>query len=287
MGKLREKMLSDLELRNYSQKTKTEYIRCATNFAAHFWLSPELMGEDHVRRFLLHLVRVRRASPSVLKMHVAALKFLYRITLNRPEEVDRVPYPKTPKRLPDVLSQKEIADILHAVESLKYRTIIAAAYAGGLRITEACSLKCRGDIDSNRMQIHVRGAKGAKDRFVMLSERLLMLLRQYWEQAKPQGIYLFPGKTPDQPITPASVYRIFKKALKTTGITKHVTLHTLRHSCATHLMEAHTDIRVIQAILGHGSIRTTCRYTHVSATLAAGVKSPFDSVSFENNLPMA
>ncbi len=287
MGKLREKMLSDLELRNYSPKTKTEYIRCAADFAAHYWLSPELMGEDHVRRFLLHLSRVRRVSPSVLKMHVAALKFLYRITLKRPGEVDTIPYPKTPKSLPDVLSQQEVSAILDAVESLKYRTIIAAAYAGGLRITEACSLKCRGDIDSDRMQIHVRAGKGAKDRYVMLSERLLILLRQYWEDARPQGLYLFPGKKPDQPITPASVYWVFKKALRTTGITKHVTLHTLRHSCATHLMEAHTDIRVIQALLGHGSIRTTCRYTHVSAGLAAGVKSPFDSVSFEQNLPMA
>jgi len=287
MRKLRDDMLSDLELRNYSPKTKTEYIRCACHFAAHFWLSPEEMGEDEIRRFLIHLVRVRRVSPSVLKMHVAALKFLYRVTLNRFQEVERIPYPKVPKALPDVLTQEEVAAIIHAVESIKYEAIIATAYAAGLRITEACRLHCRGDIDSDRMLIHIRAGKGGKDRYVMLSERLLIVLREYWKQTRPQGLYLFPGQDPDQPITPASVYRVFKKALKKTGITKHVTLHTMRHSCATHLMEAHTDIRVIQALLGHGSIRTTCRYTHISAELVAKTKSPFDSVSFEKNSPAA
>jgi integrase len=152
---------------------------------------------------------ILKSYPSVLKVHVAALKFLYRITLNRPQEVDRIAYPKIPKTLPDVLSQQEVSIILDAVKSLKYRTVIAAAYAGGLRITEACSLKCRGDIDSNRMQIHVRGGKGAKDRYVMLSQRLLILLREYWKQARPQGLYLFPGKNPDRPVTPESVYRVF------------------------------------------------------------------------------
>jgi len=285
MGKLREKMLSDLELRNYSPKTKTEYIRCAANFAAHFWVSPEEIGEDQIRSFLLHLLHVRRVSPSVLKMYVAALKFLYQVTLNRPQEVERIPYPKIPKTLPDVLTRQEVMAIIEAVESPKYKAIIATAYAAGLRITEACSLCCTGDIDSTRMLIHVRSGKGGKDRYVMLSERLLVMLRDYWKQARPKGLYLFPGQDPDQPITPASVYRVFKKALNKSGITKHVNLHTLRHCFATHLLEADTDIRVIQTLLGHGSIRTTSRYTHVGGRLIARTKSPFDSV--EKNSPSA
>lgn len=285
MGTLREKMLSDLELRNYSPKTKTEYIRCAANFAAHFRLSPERMGEDWIRSFLLHLLHVRRASPSVLKMHVAALKFLYRVTLNRPQEVERIPYPKIPKTLPDVLTRQEVMAIIEAVQSPKYKAIIATAYAAGLRITEACGLRCRGDIDSTRMLIHIRSGKGGKDRYVMLSERLLVMLRDYWKQERPKGLYLFPGTRPDQPITAASVYKVFKKALKKTGITKHVSLHTLRHCFATHLLEADTDLRVIQTLLGHGSIRTTSRYTHVGGGLIARTKSPFDFV--DKNSPSA
>lgn len=277
MGKLREKMLSDLQLRNYSPKTQTEYIRCAYNFVAHFRRPAEEMGEFHVRQFLLHLVQVRRVSPSTLKMHVAALKFLYRITLNRPRVVERIPYPKIPKTLPDVLTQEEVMAIIEAVRSVKHRTIIATAYAGGLRITEACRLQVRGDIDSTRMLIHVRAGKGGKDRYVMLSERLLILLREYWKQARPEGIYLFPGQDPDQPITSDSVYRVFKKALAKTGLAKHATLHTLRHCFATHLMESGVDTRVIQALLGHGSIKTTSRYTHVSGQLIGRTKSPFDS----------
>ena len=283
MGKLRDRMVSDLRLRNYSPKTIESYTWCVNQFVEHCRTPPDLMGEQEIRSFLLYLVDELKASPSLRKMFVAAIKFFYRITLNRPEEVARIPYPKSPRSLPDVLTQQEIREILDAVKSLKYRTIIAAAYAGGLRITEVCSLKCLGDIDSDRMLIHIRSGKGAKDRYVMLSERLLILLRQYWMEARPQGIYLFPGRNPGQPITAASVYHVFKKALQKTGITKHVTLHTLRHCCATHLLEKNTDIRVIQALLGHDSIRTTCRYTHVSAKLVAGIKSPFDSVTFETN----
>jgi site-specific recombinase XerD len=278
MGKLREDMLADLQLRNYSPKTQTEYIRCATNFATHFWLSPEKMGEDQIRRFLVHLVRVRKVSPSVLKMHVAALKFLYRHTLHRPQEVERIPYPKIPKTLPDVLSLDEVAQLLDAVGSITYRAIISTAYAAGMRISEVCRLRCPEDIDSKRMVIHVRNAKGAKDRYVTLSERLLSLLQEYYRRMRPQGPYLFPGQNPDQPVSPKSVSQVFTKALNESGITKHVTLHTLRHCYATHLLEAGEDVRVIQALLGHGSIRTTTRYTHVSVDLIGRIKSPFDLI---------
>lgn len=287
MGKLRDQMVSDLLLRNYSPKTVQAYTWCMFHFVKHSRRSPDLMGEPEIRKFLLHLVEERKASPSLRKMFVAGIKFFYRVTLNRPEEVERIPYPKIPKTLPDVLTQEEVAAIIDAVESVKYRAIIATTYAAGLRITEACGLHCRGDIDSKRMLIHIRAGKGGKDRYVMFGERLLLLLREYWKQTRPKGLYLFPGQDPDQPISPVSVYKVFKKALKKTDITKHVTLHTLRHCCATHLMEAHTDIRVIQALLGHGSIRTTSRYTHVSAELIARTKSPFDSLSVEKTSPEA
>lgn len=285
MGKLRDQMVSDLLLRNYSPKTLQAYTWCMFHFVKHFRRSPDLMGEPEIRKFLLYLVEERKASPSLRKMFVAGIKFFYRVTLNRPEEVERIPYPKIPKTLPDVLTQEEVAAIIDAVESVKYRAIIGTTYAAGLRITEACRLRARGDIDSKRMLIHIRAGKGGKDRYVMFGERLLVLLREYWIQTRPKGLYLFPGQDPDHPISPASVYQVFKKALKKTGITKHVTLHTLRHSCATHLTEAHTDIRVIQALLGHGSIRTTSRYTHVSAELIARTKSPFESLSFEKTSP--
>jgi len=285
MGKLRDQMVSDLLLRNYSPKTLQAYTGCMLRFVKHFHRSPDLMGESEIREFLLHLVEERKASPSLRKMFVAGIKFFYRVTLNRPGEVERIPYPKIPKTLPDVLTQEEVAAIIDAVESVKYRAIIATTYAAGLRITEACRLRARGDIDSNRMLIHIRAGKGGKDRYVVFGERLLMLLRDYWKQTRPKGLSLFPGQDPDQPIRPVSVYQVFKKALKKTNITKHVTLHTLRHSCATHLTEAHTDIRLIQALLGHGSIRTTSRYTHVSAELIGQIKSPFESLSLEGNSP--
>jgi integrase/recombinase XerD len=286
MGKLRDQMVSDLVLRNYSPKTVEAYTWAMFHFVKHFRRSPDLMGESEIREFLLYLVEERKASPSLRKMFVAGIKFFYRVTLNRPEAVERIPYPKIPKTLPDVLTQEEVAAIINAVGSVKYRAIIATTYAAGLRISEACRLYARGDIDSNRMLIHIRAGKGGKDRYVMFGERLLMLLREYWTQTRPKGLYLFPGQDPDQPISPDSVYKVFKKALEKTGITKHVTLHTLRHSCATHLTEAHTDIRLIQVLLGHGSIRTTSRYTHVSAELIGRIKSPFESLSLEKTSPI-
>lgn len=287
MGRLRDQMPADLQLRNYSRDTTDHYIRCATQFAAHFWRSPHEMGEEEIRQFMLHLVHVRAASPSVHKMYVPALKFLYRVTLNRPQEVERIPYPKIPKALPTVLSPDEVRAVLDAVRSIKYRAILTTAYATGMRISEVCGLRCAGDIDSTRMLIHVRCAKGGKDRCIMLSKSLLHLLRQYYSQDRLQGPYLFPGGKPDQPIHPYSVARVFKKALKTARITKHATLHTLRHSFATHLLETANDLRIIQELLGHGSIRTTTRYTHVSTYLIGRTKSPYDLIATPDVTPKA
>jgi site-specific recombinase XerD len=182
-----------------------------------------------------------------------------------------------------VVSHQEVLALFEAIRSIKYRALIATAYASGMRISEVCRVRCQGDIDSERMLIHIRTAKGQKDRYVMLSERLLVLLREYWRQSRPQGIYLFPGKDPDRPITAASVYRVFNTAVRDAGFSKDLTFHCLRHSFATHLLEEGTGLRVIQALLGHASIRTTCRYTRVSADLIGRTKSPLDVILDASN----
>ena len=278
MGKLRDQMEEDLRIRRYSKKTRTEYVRCAANFVRYFMKSPDQMGEKEIRTFLVHLVEERKVSASVQKMHIAALKFFYSNTLKRPDIVQHIHYPRTGRPLPDVLSKDEVLAVLDAVESTKYRTIITTAYAGGMRISEACSLHCRGDIDSSRMVIHIREAKGGKDRYVMLSERLLEFLREYYKAARPAGLYLFPGQHPARPISASAVRSVFNQAVAKVGIKKHITFHCLRHSFATHLHEAGTDIRFIQSLLGHCSIRTTARYTHISMDQTAKIRSPFDLI---------
>ena len=277
MGRLRDQMLSDLSLKNYSENTIQAYLRCCRNLAKHSRRSPDELQEQEIREFLFHLVRERKVSASDLRMHVAAIKFLYRISLRMPEKVDQIPWPKTPQKLPEVLTKEEVLALLDQIRSLKHRAIITTAYAAGMRISEVCRLRVLADIDSERMLINIRGGKGGKDRWVMLSDRLLTLLREYWKQTRPAGPFLFPGQNPDRPISPSSVREVFKKAVRAAGISRPVTFHTLRHSFATHLLESGTDLRVIQALLGHGSIRTTTRYTHVSTRLIRLTKSPLDS----------
>ncbi len=206
MGKLHDRMKEDLLLKAYSPHTQSAYRRCARHFASHCMRSPQEMGEQKIRGFLLHLVRDRKASPATLDMCVNALKFLYNITLKRPELVKDLSHPKRPKTLPVILSPAEVLRIFAAIRSLKYKAIIAAAYAAGLRISEVCGLRI-ADIDSQRMRIHSRSGKGQKDRSVMLGESPLALLRQYYQAARPQGEYLFPGPEPQRHITPPPCVR--------------------------------------------------------------------------------
>ena len=235
------------------------------------------MGEQEIRDFLLHLVRDRKASPATLDMYVNALKFLYNVTLKRPEVVKGISHPKRPKTLPVILSPEEVLRIFAAIRSVKHKAIIATAYAAGLRISEVCGLRI-ADIDSQRMRIHVRSGKGKKDRYVMLGESLLALLRQYYQKARPQGEYLFPGYKPHRPICTTAVNQVLRKVVRQTGLTKKVTMHTLRHCFATHLLEAGTDIRILQVLLGHSSIRTTLRYTHITDRLVQKLVSPLDMI---------
>jgi len=267
-------MTEDLKLKKYAESTATEYLRCARNFAAFHMRSPSKMGEPEIRDFLLGLA-FGEASAATLKMHVASLKFLYATTLRRPEEVVALAWPKVPHRLPDILSGSEVEALLAAIEPLEHRAVVMTAYGTGLRISEACSLQT-ADIDSKRNIIHVRDGKRARDRYVMLPKRLLVFLREYWRQVRPAGLYLFPGGKPGRPITASTVRTALKKAIGKTSIKKRVTLHGLRHSFATHLLEAGTDIRVIQALLGHSSLRSTMRYTQVSQKHVSRVTSPLD-----------
>ncbi len=273
----RGRMVADLELGNYASRTIEQYVRCADTFVQHYMRVPTELGETEVRCFLLHQLKVRKTGPSGLKMFVAALRFLYIQTLQQPQVVETVPYPHIPKSLPIVLSGSEVEAVLGAIESFRHRTILSAAYGAGLRVSEACRLSC-ADVDSKRMVLRVHRGKGKKDRYVMLSERLLLLLREYWTAAKPGRERLFPGNDADGFVSPGAVRSALHRAVETCGLTKRVTPHILRHSFATHLLEAGADLRLIQTVLGHASIRTTARYTHVSTRHVAASKSPLDLI---------
>jgi site-specific recombinase XerD len=274
MGKLQEQMKADLTLKGYSEHTHRDYLRYLRRFAKHFMRSPAEMGEEEIRAFLLHLVEEQKADPYLQKAHISALKFFYRTTLGRPEVVANIPNPKLPKRMPVVLSGQEVLAIFEATPYIKHKAMIATTYAAGLRISEICSIR-KTDIDSQRMRILIHG-KGKKDRYCLLSPMILELLREYYRKVRPKGDWLFPGRNPQKHLTRSSIHQAFKKAVKKVGIKKKVSMHTLRHAFATHLLENGTDLRFVQVLLGHASIRNTMRYTHVSNAALAQIESPWD-----------
>lgn len=278
MGQLRHRMDGDLRLRGLSEVTRAEYLRCATHFAAHHSVSPAQLGAEDVRRYLLHLVEDLHFSPSNMKIHIAAIKFLYSVTLGRPEVVAQVKFPKVPLTLLDIPSPTEVATVLSELRSPVYRTLLLCAYGSGLRVAEACKL-CVGDIDSQRMVLIVRSGKGGRDRYAMLSPVLLDALRSYYRQLRPPQPYLFQGKVPGKPVPVQGVQTALRRALQRSGVRKRLTPHTLRHAFATHSLESGTDLRVIQALLGHANIRTTVRYVHVSTATMAKTTSPLDAIA--------
>ena len=282
MGKLQDQMKTDLLLKRYSPYTIHAYLRCVRDFAKYFMRSPAEMGEAEVRQFLLHLTQEKKITAGLQTAYVSALKFLYRTTLRQPEVVEHLPYPKRPKTFPVVLTMQEVLTLFAAIRSPKYKAIIATAYGAGLRISEVCALKPT-DIDTQRMLIHVRLGKGNKDRYVLLGETVLALLRDYYKTARRKGVYLFPGYKPQSPLCPTCVRQVLRKAVRKAGLSKKITFHTLRHSFATHLLESGYDIRVIQALLGHASIQTTQRYTHITDRLLSLVRSPLDLIQKQQN----
>lgn len=277
MGRARDKMKADLKLRRYREGTIVQYLSCAKKFVAFHHRPPDELGLAEVEKFLLHLVEEQHIGPAGHKTHVAAIRFLYGVTLGQPEVAVRVPWPRVPIKLPDILDGSEVERLLEAIESIKQRAIVMTAYGAGLRISEVCTL-CVADIDSLRGVIHVRDGKRGRDRFVMLSPRLLTCLREYWRAERPRGPALFPGSSPDQVVAPKTVRQALRQAAEKAGIRKHVTPHVLRHCFATHLLEGGTDIRIIQVLLGHRSIRTTARYTQVSTRHIACTVSPLDGL---------
>ncbi len=280
MGHLRDRMEADLRLRNLRPSTQQAYLRCVRKFAAYHMRSPAEMGEKEVRDYLVHLRDERGLNPSTIKVNVAALKFLYSNTLGRPEVVRPWLSPRLPKKLPRILSGTEVEALLGAVESIKYRAVLMTTYGAGLRISEVCQLQV-DDVDSQRMLFRIREGKGGVERYALLSPRLLSVLRAYWREVRPPRPYLFPGQKPDRPLCATSVRKVLHKVVKDCGITKPVTPHILRHSFATHLLDTGTDIRTIQVLLGHRSIRSTQIYTHVSPQHISRVKSPLDLLGTE------
>jgi integrase/recombinase XerD len=284
MGKIRDQMLAEMELRGMAARTQDTYLMCCRQFVRHFMKSPEQLGAAETKAFILHLIRERHASPSSVGVHVAAIRFLYRVVLRNPEAVVDLPRPKVPIRLPMVPSREEVRRLLKAVRSLKYRTILTLAYGAGLRVSEVCQLQVP-DIDSEQMVVHIRGAKGGKDRLVPLSPRMLAALRRYWVKARPPRSCLFPGRRPERPITKDAVRKVLKCAVKDAGLTKQLSPHSLRHGFATHLLEDGEDIRVLQSILGHSHIQTTAHYARVTTRRLGQVKSPLDRLRKSASTP--
>jgi len=270
---LRRRMIEDMTIRKFAPKTQASYIRAVRNFTVFLGRSPDQAGAEDLRRYQLHLAATGVSIPSQ-NATVAALRFFFTVTLGRSKVTDRMPFVREPRKLPVVLSPEEVARFLEAAPGLKYRAALSVAYGAGLRANEVISLKI-GDIDSTRMVIRVEQGKGRKDRYVMLSTHLLELLRAYWKAARPQG-WLFPGRDRVNPLTPRQINRACHAAAQAAGIDKRVSLHTLRHSFATHLLEQKVDIRVIQVLLGHEKLDTTALYSQVATRTIREVRSPLE-----------
>jgi integrase/recombinase XerD len=274
MGQLRDRMEQDLKLRGVSPATIRNYLVYCRKFAAFYMRSPEELGASEIRAFLLHQIEVEQLAYSSYRQVYAALKFLYSVTLGRPGEVSRLPFPRRhPTCLPKVLTVEQLTAFFTAIRKAKYRALYMTCYAGGLRLSEVCHLRVE-DIDSQRMVIHVRG-KGRKERLTVLSPRVLAVLRAYWRLAKP-NVWLFPGATAARPVAIDTARNVFHRARVAAGLPDGYSPHSLRHSFATHLLDADTDLVLIQQLLGHRSIKTTTGYIHVSLTRLQQVQSPLD-----------
>jgi len=275
---LRRRMIEDMTIRKFARKTQHDYVQRVKNFAAFLGRSPDRASFEDVRRYQLHLAASGVGVPTI-NQSVSTLRFFFRVTLRRHEIVEHTHVIHEPRKLPVVLSVEEVARLLEAAPGLKYRAALSVAYGAGLRATEVVSLKV-ADIDSQRMIIRVEQGKGGKDRYVMLSPHLLDLLRTWWKAARPQG-WLFPGRDPAQPMTTRQLNRACHAAAQMAEINKRVSLHTLRHSFATHLLEQNIDVRVIQVLLGHAKLDTTALYTRVATKTISEVMSPLEHVALK------
>ena len=274
---LRLRMIEDMRIRGMGEKTQKAHIRAIKKFASFLGRPPDTATPEELRAYQLHMTDTG-VSPWTFNVRIVSLRFFFGVTCGREEMKRYMQFQRKPRKLPIVLSVEEVADLMAAVPGpgLKYRAALGISYGAGLRASEVCNLKIT-DIDSNRMLIHVDNGKGGRDRKAMLSPGLLELLRDYWLEARPQG-WLFPGKSMINPLSSRQLNRAFTSAKHMAGIAKPATLHTLRHSFATHLLEANVDVRVIQVLLGHAKLSTTARYTHVATKTIRDTVSPFEAL---------
>jgi integrase/recombinase XerD len=276
MSPLRRRMIEDMTIRKFAPKTQHDYLQRVKNFAAYLGRSPDTASSEDVRHYQLHLTASGVGVPTV-NQTVSTLRFFFKVTLGRPDLVERTTFVREPRKLPVVLSPEEVVRLLDAAPGLKYKAALSVAYGAGLRVSEVVALKV-GDIDSKRMIIRVEQGKGRKDRYVMLSPHLLELLRAWYKAARPQG-WLFPGMNPVNPMTTRQLRRACHAAAHMAEIGKPVSPHTLRHSFATHLLEQNTDVRVIQVLLGHAKLDTTALYTRVATRTIRKIMSPLDRIT--------
>ena len=276
MSPLRRRMIEDMTIRKFAPKTQHDYLQRVKNFAAYLGRSPDTASSEDVRHYQLHLTASGVGVPTI-NQTVSTLRFFFKVTLGRPDLVERTTFVREPRKLPVVLSPEEVVRLLDAAPGLKYKAALSVAYGAGLRVSEVVALKV-SDIDSKRMIIRVEQGKGGKDRYVMLSPHLLELLRAWYKAARPQG-WLFPGRDRVQPMTTRQLRRACHAAAHMAEIGKPVSPHTLRHSFATHLLEQNTDVRVIQVLLGHAKLDTTALYTRVATRTIRKIMSPLDRIT--------
>ena len=279
MGALRAKMAQDLLIRGLSPLTQDAYIRAVVGLTKYYGRAPDTLSEHEVQAYLAALVKERRLAWSTLNVTVHGLRFFYEVTLGRPRTRFSIPTAKTPATQPEILSRQEVARLVHAVTNRKHRALLMTTYAAGLRVSEVVKLKV-ADLDSERMAIRVAEGKGRKDRYTLLSERLLAELRSYWRVYRPP-VWLFPGRGGQHPLGRSTAHHIYQVAKDRAGIRKGGGIHSLRHAFATHLLEAGIDLPTIQSLLGHNSIRTTSRYLHIVHGGGAQRRAALDLLAFE------
>jgi integrase/recombinase XerD len=284
MTPLRQRMLEDLQLRNYSPITVRIYLHAVAEFARHFGKPPDQLNAEHIRRYQLFLVKEKTVSQPTFVQVVCALRFFYTHTLNRKIAIERIPFPRRERKLPLILSRDEVKDLLEAPRTLRHRALLAILYASGLRVSEVARLKV-ADIDCSRNVLWVRSGKGRKDRQALLPPKLRDLLRCYWRSQRPAD-WLFPGADPGQPISSKAIFLACRKAAQKAGIAKPVHPHSLRHAFATHLLEARVDLRTIQILLGHANLQTTARYLQVADVTVRATTSPLESLESLHIIPI-
>ena len=280
MTQLRKKMLEEIQRRNYSHRTARTYVRIVRDFAGHFHQPPDKLGPEQIRQYQAHLFQAKQLAPATVSQYVSALRFLFVKTLRRHFLAEYIPFPKSRKRLPTVLSPEEVTRLIDAACNLYHRTLLMTLYSTAVRRAELCRLKVQ-DIDSQRMMIRINQGKGGRDREVPLSPKLLETLRVYFRWMRP-ATFLFPGTVKgvraDIPISPNTVWLACRQAAQRAGITKRLSPHSLRHSCASHLLEAGADLRTIQVLLGHSRLEHTLVYLHLSPKHLQAITNPLDTL---------